>query len=156
MGKKFEEPIITDCFDAVEGVFAASGFVPDTPPKPNGDNWTWVTTFEHHDTGTLSSVHVRGRSKRAGSGASVTVSLLDGTRTIKEVKNFSLPLGFTYRLCGNTIYFTTSSSYNPNEGVDISFECVFGGAKDGAYGEGGHTLSEAEKNTTGVIDTSWQ
>lgn len=156
MAKKFEDAVIIESFESVEGIFAGSGDKPPvTPPPTNGNNWDWEAKIEHNDTGTLSGIHIRGKSKNSGDGESITIKVLDPTITITETKNWSLPLGFQAKVVGNTIYLTTSSHYNPNEGVDISFEGVFGGSRNGAIGEGGHTLSEAEKSTAGIFEVTW-
>lgn len=153
--KKFEEPIIVDALECVEGVYLRSGNTDTPPDTPNGGNWDWEAKIEHNDTGTLSGIHIRGKSKNSGDGETIIFRVLDSTVTIEETKSWSLPLGFTKNVVGNSIILTTNSHYNPNEGVDISFECVFGGTKNGAYGEGGHTLSEAEKCTKGIFELKW-
>ena len=89
-------PEITVIGDSMEGVYAASGFVPGEPPitpipvipsTPEGD-WRITCEFRNHNSGSHSEVAIIGVHNGTKPGESITMNIgVMGNKLLKEVKD---------------------------------------------------------------------
>lgn len=80
--KKFEKPVIIDTLDVSEGIFAASGNVPGTPPgghdepRSGGFSWSCEAWWGNHNSGSHSEMEVRLHNNSGKDGNYVCVKLV--------------------------------------------------------------------------------
>lgn len=145
MGKYFEEPVITDCFDAIEGVFAGSGNNDNPPPPEIPSNFKFDLSVDGNDGGSHSDIRINAVNwGPGGKGWSCTINVTDPTRTVKEVTQVGRA-GVSCSYNSKSIYLSSNESYNGNENIGFTISVVFGGAMEGALYQGGYTPSKAEQ-----------
>lgn len=122
-------PEITVIGDSMEGVYAASGFVPGEPPitpipvipsTPEGD-WRITCEFRNHNSGSHSEVAIIAKNNGTKSGECLIMHIgLTGNKFLKAVPDTSgysvsnvSPTGFT---------ITRNGHFNPNERVEFNIQ----------------------------------
>lgn len=123
--KKFETPIIVDVEDMAEGVYAASGSLPEEDdfyePPTGGEQgcWQFECKWTGHNNGGHSVCHVQGTHCGDHSGNTLRMEFLTNF-PIKEVKNAS---GLTISEVGAfSFVLTRNNHFNSNESIGFNFE----------------------------------
>lgn len=158
MAKKFEDAVLIESFEAVEGIFAGSGNTPVTPPPEKTGSVT--SKFTNHDSGTLTELEINGKGLSKGSH-SVTVNIIDSSMTIDHIEFNGGGDGTSWYQQGSTIYITFNCR-NDNENPDCRFT-VYYKHSDGYVGayyksgtkQTGDTMNVGEMSTNGILNVDF-
>ena len=130
--KEFVKPIIAECEDLTEGIYAASGYdpivPPEVPPPTPVNEWNIRCEYRNHNSGSHSEVAIIGNNYSSSSGEGLLMTFqIRGFRldTIKDSSGYDVSnvseTGFTIFRRGH---------FNPGERVEFNIHIT---CKDSPY-----------------------
>lgn len=128
--KNYVAPSMTEMFDKVEGVYAASGAVTPGPKKDTPeDKWDITTNFANHNSGSHSELVIRGIHSGIKSGTGLYMNFFIKDFKLLTVKDWGDLVVSNVHENGFTVF--RKNFYNASDRFEFNLQIT---AKDSPHG----------------------